>query len=58
MCADGAYKIYRSTCVTSCPLNYVKDDENHICNFDMSLFNVPVKPQDPKGCIDGYFWSV
>ena len=47
MCADGAYKIYKSECGIRCPDNYVKDDENHICSFDISLLDKPERPQDP-----------
>jgi len=44
MCAPGAYKMYKSECGTRCPENYIPDDENHICSFDMTLLNVPAKP--------------
>ena len=57
MCADGAYKIYKSECAIRCPEHYIKDDVNHICNFDTTLLNHPEKPQDPKGCMDGYFYD-
>lgn len=60
MCADGAYKVYKSECGIRCPSDYyVKDDENHICSFDMSLLNVTVPPSDPenKGCMPGYYYN-
>ena len=44
MCADGAYKVYKSECATRCPPHYIKDDVNHICSFDMTLLNKPEKP--------------
>ena len=57
MCADGAYKLYAGYCGYSCPTNYVKDDENRLCNFDSSKLIKQKLPQDPKGCMDGYYWS-
>lgn len=57
MCADGAYKVYKSECRTRCPFNYIKDDVNHLCSFDFSEFNYPFPPQDPMGCMDGFFWN-
>jgi hypothetical protein len=37
MCAEGAYKVYKSECAIRCPEHYIKDDVNHICSFEMSL---------------------
>eukprot|EP00347_Sterkiella_histriomuscorum_P005396 403356774 len=56
-CADGAYKVYRGKCETKCPTNYVKDDDNRICNFDKSKTLKQKLPDDPQGCIDGFYWS-
>lgn len=57
MCAPGAYKVYKSECAIRCPENYIKDDENHICSFDMTLLEKPGKPVNTQGCMDGYFWN-
>lgn len=57
MCAPGAYKMYKSECGTRCPENYIPDDENHICSFDMTLLHTPAKPVNTQGCMDGFFWN-
>jgi hypothetical protein len=59
MCAEGAYKVYKSECAIRCPEHYIKDDVNHICSFDMSLLNHTVPPSQPEnqGCMDGYYYS-
>ena len=57
MCADGAYKVYRGKCEYRCPENYVKDEENNLCNFDKSKLIESKLPDDPQGCMDGYYWS-
>jgi len=39
MCNEGAYKVYKGKCEYKCPENYVKDNDNKICNFDKTKFN-------------------
>lgn len=57
MCSQGAYKIYKSQCTRKCPSPYIEDDSNRICSFDTNLLSKPVPPEDPKGCMDGYYWD-
>lgn len=38
-CALGAYKYGKSTCLSSCPSGYLKDDKNKICSYQIPKSN-------------------
>ena len=57
-CADGYFKQNGRVCKPSCPYDFKEDSELNICGLDLDkIYGPPVMPQDPQGCLDGWYWD-
>jgi len=44
-------------CEYECPEGYIPDERRHACVFPDKFYGDMILPQDPQGCVDGWYWD-